>query len=140
MKKMFITVLLFLLTLTVLALDIETFEPLLNKNIDVSQGVTLPPAKPFVWDFSNKYYWGNWLQIEPNLYIPIGPDGYLAPYNEWYMTDFAEEPFDGRLEIYVFGEPLPTPLTTLLVAFGTVGIIYMCKCKSSKVEKTLVVQ
>lgn len=34
----------------------------------------------------------------------------------WYTQDFASDPFDGMIEVYVVGEPLPTPFLTLFIA------------------------
>lgn len=38
------------------------------------------------------------------------------PTDYWYVQDFANEPFDGMIEVYVVGEPLPTPILTLFIA------------------------
>ena len=42
----------------------------------------------------------------------------IAPFptDYWYVQDFANEPFDGMIEVYVVGEPLPTPVLTLFIA------------------------
>ena len=34
----------------------------------------------------------------------------------WYTQDFANDPFNGMIEVYVVGEPLPTPFITLFIA------------------------
>ena len=40
----------------------------------------------------------------------------FAPINDaWYLQDFAEDPFDGRMEV-VIGEPLPSVPLTLFIA------------------------
>lgn len=40
----------------------------------------------------------------------------FSPVNDyWYLRDFAEDPFDGKIEILVMGEPLPSvPLTIFI--------------------------
>ena len=41
----------------------------------------------------------------------------FSPVNDyWYTQDFSEDPFDGKIEILVMGEPLPTPILTLFIA------------------------
>lgn len=34
----------------------------------------------------------------------------------WYIQDFAEDPFDGRIEVLVMGEPLPSIPLTLFIS------------------------
>ena len=36
--------------------------------------------------------------------------------NYFYTQDFASDPFNGMIEVYVVGEPLPTPILTLFIA------------------------
>ena len=43
----------------------------------------------------------------------------------FYKLDFSEAPFDGRIEILVLGEPLPSPVVTLLIAFAAGGIFLL---------------
>jgi len=45
---------------------------------------------------------------------------YYAGYNSdsFYQLDFAEDPFNGNIEILVMGEPLPASSVTLIVALG----------------------
>ena len=55
----------------------------------------------------------------------------FAPVNDyWYIQDFAEDPFDGRIEVVV-GEPLPTPILTLFIA----SIIAFTFAKYRKLHK-----
>ena len=55
----------------------------------------------------------------------------FAPINDaWYLQDFAEDPFDGRMEV-VIGEPLPTPFLTLFIA----SIIAFTLAKYRKLHK-----
>ena len=133
MNKLLITVILFLLALTVVAND--QLKSLLEKiPLDLTAGIE-HPAEPNITDFTKAV-------ASPIPAQTRMPDTYLEPvdgsFTGWYRYDFAETPFDGRLEMLVVGEPLPTPLTTLLVAIGTVGILYMSNRKSSKQDKTLV--
>lgn len=40
----------------------------------------------------------------------------FAPINDaWYLQDFVEDPFDGRIEVVV-GEPLPSVPTTIFIS------------------------
>ena len=123
MTKIFITVILFMLALSILASPSQQELQALIKDqhFDLTYGVVLPPQKPYN-DFST-------ITKPPYYALPMHhpmwqePDGFLSPYSFWYHTDFAEEPFDGRIEPLVVGEPLPSTTVTLLIAFGMLGII-----------------
>lgn len=133
MSKIFITVIMFLLALSVLALEQKDFTYILkNSEVSPAYGITLPESSP-AWDFSNIK------QIHPELvkrYTNFDSEmpGYETPYKTWYHTDFAEDPFDGLIEIYVVGEPLPPATTTLLIALGILGII---KCRKLRFNKAI---
>ena len=123
MTKIFITVILFMLALSILASPSQQeLQALLkDQHFDLTYGVVLPPQKPYN-DFSTI--------AKPPYYMPIfshpmwqEPDGFLSPYSFWYHTDFAADPFDGRIEPFVVGEPLPSTTATLLIAIGMLGII-----------------
>lgn len=43
----------------------------------------------------------------------------------FFKLDFSEAPFDGKIEILVSGEPLPSPVVTLLIAFAAGGILLL---------------
>lgn len=133
MKKLLITIVLFLLALTVVAATDLT--PLL-KDLDyrIEADVQLPKM-PAINDFSQPFVMDK--AYDMPIAYPVEEAG--ARFNHlWYKQDFSESPFDGKIEVLVMGEPLPTPFTTLLSALATVGIIIMYTHKSSKQEKTLV--
>lgn len=133
MVKIFIAVLLFLLSLTLAALDPSAFRAYMDqKDIKLAQGIKYEP-KALLWNFSDKASSTNRLEIMPNIYTPIEPDSYINPYATWYSDDFAEDPFDGRIEIAVIGEPLPSARVTLLITLITAGIIMW---NSPKLHKT----
>ena len=108
--KQLLFILLFTVSLTSFAKQ-ELYSLLKDPTINLAYDVKLPDAPKFN-DFSNvkkagtPYY--NSLSIEPML-------PYSRAIDFWYHTDFAAEPFDGRLEVLVVGEPLPTPIATLVV-------------------------
>ena len=132
MTKIFITVILFMLALSILAspLQQELQALLKDQHLDLTYGVVLPEAKPYN-DFSTI--------AKPPYYMPIfshpmwqEPDGFLSPYSFWYHTDFAEEPFDGCIEPVAVGEPLPPVTATLLIALGMLGIMKWRKLRFNK--------
>lgn len=134
MTKIFITVILFMLALSILASPSQQeLQALLkDQHFDLTYGVVLPEAKPYN-DFSTI--------AKPPYYMPLfshpmwqEPDGFLSPYSFWYHTDFAEDPFDGLIEVYVVGEPLPPATITILIALGMLGII---KCRKLRFNKTI---
>ena len=55
--------------------------------------------------------------------------GYYGGYNpdSFYQLDFSEDPFDGMIEILVVGEPLPTPVVTLIVALAAGALFLLYK-------------
>ena len=60
------------------------------------------------------------LQAAGQTVTVAGDPLYYAGYNadSFYQLDFAEEPFNGNIEILVIGQPLPAPAVTLIVALG----------------------
>lgn len=118
MTKIFITILLFLLALTVVADSSLVTELLKDRTFDLAYNVHLPKSKPLnAFSDSTTAYTVYDLQpapIEEN-------DSYLG--DLWYHLDFSEEPFDGRIEVLIMGEPLPSPFMTIFVSLCTVGII-----------------
>ena len=95
-------------------MDKKTQEYLLENyktHYNLAYGIEKP--KPIKWtDFAlipTKSY-----TISNNSEVLI-PFSYDTSVN-WYKTDFAEEPFDGRIEVLVVGEPLPSINLSLLIA------------------------
>ena len=62
--------------------------------------------------------------------------GYYTGYNpdSFYTLDFAEDPFDGKIEILVMGEPLPASTVTLLVALGAAAALLLYHNKRSQLR------
>ena len=50
--------------------------------------------------------------------------GYYAGYNSdsFYQLDFSEMPFDGKIDILVVGEPLPSSTVTLIVSLAALAV------------------
>ena len=48
---------------------------------------------------------------------------FYGEYNadSFYQLDFSKDPFDGMIEIYVMGEPLPASTVTMLIALAAAG-------------------
>lgn len=132
MTKIFITVILFMLALSILASPSqqELRALLKDQHLDLTYGVVLPEAKPYN-DFSTITKSPHDMQLFSH---PVWqePDGFLSPYSFWYHTDFAADPFDGRIEPFVVGEPLPPATVTLLIALGMLGIMKWRKLRFNK--------
>ena len=72
---------------------------------------------------------------EDNVFHPYSPfkiqsdPGYYGGYNadSFYQLDFSEDPFNGMIEIYVIGEPLPAPAVTLIVALAAGALFLLYK-------------
>lgn len=138
MKKIFITTLLFFIALSVLAASQKQLllqELLKDHTIDLTQGITLPKdQKPFN-DFSDIVR----QPPQPTTWrtsIVVEPDGHINPYKGWYDYDFAADPFDGRIEILVMGEPLPSASQTMILTLGVLAILLYCRNTKWKQLKT----
>lgn len=133
MKKFLVTTILFMLALTMVAND-QLYKMLDKIPLDLSIGIE-QPNEVKLNDFTAAI--APVAPTEAALNISAG-ESMEGDFGGWYRYDFAEDPFDGRLELLVVGEPLPTPIMTLLVAFGTIGIILVNKNnKWSKQDTTL---
>ena len=66
---------------------------------------------------------------EPNYYSGYNPDSF-------YQLDFAEDPFNGMIEIYIMGEPLPAPAVTLIVALAAGGLFLLYKNRRQHLIQT----
>lgn len=118
--KYILAILLMLLALTTTASSLDALLRDLP-NPDLTFDVQLPQA-PQINDFSNRSYTTN-TRIRP-VNLADDPDGFVMPYASWYKQDFANDPFDGLVEIMVIGEPLPSSRATLIIVFIIGGIIY----------------
>ena len=78
-------------------------------------------SKPYV--ANQEYSMSKYDINSDNNYVELSPATYF------YNVDFSEDPFDGKIQILVMGEPLPSPLTTLICCFGVIGILLYCKKK-----------
>lgn len=109
-------------------------EYLLNyerKDINLAQGVDTSKissmakisdfSKPFV--ANQEYSMSKYDINSDNNYVELSPATYF------YNIDFSEDPFDGKIQVFVMGEPLPSPLTTLICCFGVIGILLYYKKK-----------
>ncbi len=109
-------------------------EYLLNyerRDINLAQGVDTSKfsslakisdfSKPFV--ANQEYSMSKYDVNSDNNYVELSPAAYF------YNVDFSEDPFDGKIQIFVMGEPLPSPLTTLICCFGVIGILLYYKKK-----------
>ena len=51
---------------------------------------------------------------------------YYAGYNadSFYQLDFSEDPFDGRIDVLVVGEPLPSSTVTLILSLAALAVFF----------------
>lgn len=49
---------------------------------------------------------------------------YYAGYNadSFYQLDFSEDPFDGKIDVLIMGEPLPSPTVTLILSLAALAL------------------
>lgn len=106
--KHILIILLSIISFTSFGLDLSSFP---HQGINLTQGIVLPPAMKFN-DFSN---------VKPiKAYIPVRiRDSYFydeSISNGWYSFDFAEDPFNGLIEIWAVGQPSASTTTTLILS------------------------
>ena len=73
----------------------------------------------------------------PNSTLMVASDaGFYAKYdiNSFYHEDFSKDPFDGKIDIYVMGEPLPASTVTLLVALAAAAAILLYNNRRTRVR------
>jgi P pilus assembly chaperone PapD len=135
MKKVWILVL-FMLAINLFASS-ESLKNLLkdyqNQNLNLSQGIVLPSLQNPT-DFSIRFNNVKTV-VHDNPYISaesmFHPE---AARDFWYKTDFASEPFDGRIEVLVMGEPSASTTATLIISV-LFGMLLLYK-KKQTIEKT----
>ena len=101
------------------------------KNDPISLNYGIKKAEPFkLQDFSMVKL----LNEKADSSISLNSETIVPfpPVNEyWYIHDFAEDPFDGRIEVLVMGEPLPSTTVTLFLA----SILVFTVLKYNKLHK-----
>ena len=117
MKKL-LFVLFFVLSASVMAKE-SLQELLKDQKIDLTQGITLKDAPPF-HDFST-FYTNPVFPLKPYNRDFVWYDETFG--NAWYSKDFAADPFDGRIEVLVMGEPLPSTTITFLISIALVDLL-----------------
>ena len=72
---------------------------------------------------------------------PVGPTLHVASdplfYGEFssegfYQLDFSKDPFDGMIDIYVMGEPLPASTVTMLIALAAAGAFLLYRNRKAR--------
>ena len=112
--KTILTILFLLLSAVVFSMDKKTQEYLLETYktpYNLAYGIEKP--KPIKWtDFTLLPTKSHTISNNSEAFIPFTYDTFV----NWYKTDFAAEPFDGRIEVLVVGEPLPSVPLTLFIS------------------------
>lgn len=137
--KIFNTIILFFVTFIVIGQEVQVYKQtdnelmkymLQNKmQINLTQGIDVDAIlqkKPFIYNnfvftTANASYYHPQISSDNNFIA--------GNFENYYQLDFAADPFDGRIQVMVMGEPLPTPFTTLICSLGVIGILLYCKKK-----------
>ena len=133
MTKIFVTTVLFMLALSVLALDAKALLQY-QKPINLAYGIKVN-KNINVMDFSVPVYKD--IDYRDKMYVVTSENNLFAGYNadEFYRLDFAEDPFDGRIEVLVMGEPLPSGTVSLFIAAGIAGLLYFRRNKLTPINQ-----
>lgn len=110
----------------------ELAELLKYGNYNLAYGITIPETQKFN-DFSKRVtpvstYQMNKFKVDSDNNLIE-----LSPGNNFYKVDFAEDPFDGMIEILVVGEPSTSTNLTLLIA-GLLGLVMIKYRKSCSIK------
>lgn len=62
--------------------------------------------------------------------------GYYAEYNidSFYQKDFSENPFDGKVDILVMPEPLPSSTVSMLIALAAAGAFLLYRNRKTRAQ------
>lgn len=121
MKKL-LFVLFFFLVVDVMASS-ELYNLIKDAPYNLAYGIELKDQRPFN-DFSTLYSAKVLPYYTLSTDYPILSD-HMCDW--WYKTDFAADPFDGRIEVLVMGEPLPPAWITFLIATAVGLLLYKRK-------------
>lgn len=135
MKK-FLTILLFFATILMFGQQINNYSykkdliGLLNyskQHTNLTEGIQVITPTQNYNDFSKMnsssfpYLNSEKIMEHEWFYGGYSPEGF-------YKLDFAEDPFDGRIQVLVMGEPLPSQTVSLILGILAVGsIVYLKK-------------
>lgn len=105
-----------------------------QKDINLAHGIDFSKVVDIkkLNDFSKPFPTTEYKMVAYNV---NSENNFFAGYatDSFYNTDFAEDPFDGVIQVLVMGEPLPSPTVTMICALGVVGILLYYK-KRKEVE------
>jgi len=115
-----------LLILLLLAFGITAFSydltPLLKyQHLDLTHGIPIPPEMEYN-NFTNS------VPTNARANVSVFGENIFDPdlSDSWYHTDFAEDPFDGVIEILAVGQPSTSTTMTLIIAC-LVGLLLVSK-------------
>ena len=105
----------------------DLYNLLKDQTFDLTYGITIP-EQPKYGDFSHRFTGG--------AIVPAPRYGFdeMIPFYEaaekWYHCDFAEDPFDGVIEIYAVGQPSASVNATLIISC-LIGLVMFYKRKQA---------
>ena len=113
--KHVLTILLFIISFTTFGLDLSQF---IEHDIDLAYGIKIP-ERPAINDFSHVATKDSYasIKVQEEYYF----DDALA--SRWYYTDFDEDPFDGRIEIMMLGQPSASVNVTILISMVVASLL-----------------
>lgn len=103
-----------------------------HKDINLAQGIDTSKISSMakISDFSKPYVANQ--EYSMSKYDVNSDNNYveLSPATYFYNIDFSEDPFDGKIQILVMGEPLPSQTVSLVLGVLAVfSIVYLKKRK-----------
>ena len=113
--KHVLAILLFIISFTTFGLDLSQF---VERDVDLAYGINIP-EQPVINDFSHVVMKGSHASIKVQ-------EGYYlddALVSRWYHTDFDEDPFDGRIEIMMSGQPSASVNATILISMVVASLL-----------------
>ena len=131
--KLILIFILSLLSISLFSLDTETLLQY-STPINLNQGIETHKVYQNINDFT-------YIPENTQVYSkPIFKDNKedIIPFNSnsFYFEDFSEDPFDGRIEPYVIGEPLPSINLSFFIA-SLISILFLQYNKKNSTPKSI---
>ena len=111
MKKLIVLFLL-LISITSFAKS-DLYDLLKDSQMDLAYGVVLPDLPNYA-DFSVRFSTNTSAAVHTSSFEAFIPFQEAA--DKWYLCDFAEDPFNGVIEIYAVGQPSASTTATLIIS------------------------
>lgn len=116
---------LFLLVFGITAFSYDLTPLLKYQHLDLTYGIPMPPEIEYN-NFTNA------VSTAPVTHVSVLGESLFDQKlsDSWYQIDFAEDPFDGMIEVLAVGQPSASVNATLIISC-LIGLVMFCKRKQA---------